>query len=58
MDDVAAEVIAELEPTEGWSQEAEKELIYIAKTLLTVMSTDDAYGILEKMIETIRAEFE
>ena len=37
MDDVAAEVIAELEPTEGWSQEAEKELIYIAKTLLTVM---------------------
>lgn len=58
MDDVAAELIAELEPTGGWSQEAENELTHIAKTLLTVMSTDDAYDILEKLIDTIRAEFE
>lgn len=58
MKDLAREIVAELEPSEGWwKTDTENELVSIAETLLEVMCADDVQDVMDDMIRTMRSEY-
>ncbi|MGE8141726.1 hypothetical protein ACQKOE_07110 [Novosphingobium sp. NPDC080210] len=59
MEDLAREIVAELEPAEGWmAEETEGMLITAAKDMLDVMSADDVVETMATIIVAIRADCE
>ena len=59
MEDLAREIVAELEPAEGWSGEnTEAHLTEAAMTMLDVMSADDTLETMAQIIVAIREDCE
>lgn len=59
MNDLAREIVAELEPAEGWCGEnTEANLIEAAIAMLDVMSADDTLETMAQIIVAIREDCE
>lgn len=59
MEDLAREIVAELEPAEGWcGEDTEHLLIDAATTMLDVMSADDTLETMAQIIAAIREDCE